>query len=160
MLAILLFETAIQLPRFRDDATIYATSLEVAPRNLLAHTYFARALWLYGRHEEGLREFKISTELAPRSWGTYESYATALAEVGRNEEAIVEYNKALQWTPGPTRFRAFLLYELAAVELKCSEYSGSHEPFDRSRANRPGISELSLLARRGADARRPHQRSG
>jgi Flp pilus assembly protein TadD len=122
VLAILLFETAIQLPRFSDDATIYATSLEVAPRNLLAHTYFARALWLYGRHEEGLREFKISTDLAPRSWGTYESYATALAEVGRNQDAIVEYNKALQWTPRPTRFRAFLLYELAAVELRCSEY--------------------------------------
>jgi Flp pilus assembly protein TadD len=123
VLAILLFETAIQLPRFSDDATIYATSLKVAPRSLLAHTYFARALWFYGRHEESLREFKISTEIAPRSWDTYEGYATALAEDGRNQDAIAEYNKALQWTPGPTRFRAFLLYELAAVELRCSEIS-------------------------------------
>jgi protein O-mannosyl-transferase len=122
VLAILLIDTAFQLPRFSDDTTIYTSALKVAPRSLLAHTYYARALWLYGRHEEGLREFKIGTDLAPRLPAAYEDYATALAEVGRNDDAIAEYNKGLQWSPGPTPFRAFLLYEVAEVELRCSEY--------------------------------------
>ena len=63
VLAILLIDLAVQVPRFRDDNTIFASALEVAPRSLLAHAHYALALWGYGHTEEGLRELRITTEL-------------------------------------------------------------------------------------------------
>jgi protein O-mannosyl-transferase len=122
VLAILLIGTALQVPRFSDDTTIYASALKVAPRSVLAHGFYAEALWTYGRHEEGLREFKITTELSPQSSAAYERYGAALAEIGRDDEAMAEYAKALHWSTRPTLFRAFLLSEVAEIELERSEF--------------------------------------
>jgi tetratricopeptide (TPR) repeat protein len=123
VLAILLADTAIQVPRFSDNVTIYTSALKVAPRNLLAHDFYAAGLWSYGRHEEGLQEFKICTELAPRASATHAHYGTALAEMGRDDEAKVEFARALQLSPRPTEFRAYQLSQLAGIELKHSEFS-------------------------------------
>ncbi len=122
LLAILLVETAIQVPRFSDDTTIYASALKVAPRSVLAHGYYAEALWAYGRREEGLREFKAVTELLPESPAAYERYGAALAQIGRNDEAVAQYAKALQYASRPTAFRAFVLSETAEIELGRGEF--------------------------------------
>ena len=121
ILAVLLVDTAIQVPRFKDDATIYATALRVAPNNVLAHNDYAWALWMYGRHDEGLREFRIATDLSPRSAASHYAYASALSEIGRDAEAAEQYELALHWSPGPTPFRAFLLSEIAEIELRNSQ---------------------------------------
>jgi len=123
VLATLLVDTALQVPRFSDDTTIYASALKVAPHSFLAHGYYAEALWNYGRHEEGLREFKTVTELSPRSGAAHERYGAALAEIGRDDEALAEYKKALELSVRPNPFRAFLLSETAQIELKRSEFS-------------------------------------
>jgi tetratricopeptide (TPR) repeat protein len=122
VLAILLVDMAVQVPRFSDNVTVYASALKVAPRSFLLHRYYAEGLWEYGRHEEGLREFKICTELSPKSAVAYESYGAALAQIGREDEAFAEFGEALQWSPGPTPFRAFILSEMAAIELKRLEF--------------------------------------
>jgi protein O-mannosyl-transferase len=123
VLAILLADTAIQVPRFSDNVTIYTSALKVAPHNLLAHDFYAAGLWMYGRHEEGLQEFKICTELAPRSATTHGHYGIALAEMGRDDDAKGEFAKALQLSPRPTEFRAYQLSQLAGIELRQSEFS-------------------------------------
>jgi tetratricopeptide (TPR) repeat protein len=123
VLAILLADTAIQVPRFSDNVTIYTSALKVAPRNLLAHDFYAAGLWMYGRHEEGLQEFKICTELAPRASATHAHYGAALVEMGRDDEARVEFAKALQLSQRPTEYRAYQLSQLAGIELKHSQYS-------------------------------------
>jgi tetratricopeptide (TPR) repeat protein len=123
VLAILLADTAIQVPRFSDNVTIYTSALKVAPRNLLVHDFYAAGLWMYGRHEEGLQEFKICTELAPRSATTHGHYGMALVEMGRDDDAKAEFAKALQLSPRPTEFRAYQLSQLAGIELKESEFS-------------------------------------
>ena len=122
VLAILLIDTAMQIPRFSDNVTIYTSALKVAPRSLAVHGYFGDALWAYGRHEEALREFKLCTELAPNSSIAYERYGEALNEVGRHNEAAVEFAKALQWSIRPTPFRAHLLSEIARIEIEHSEF--------------------------------------
>jgi Flp pilus assembly protein TadD len=122
VLASLLAGTALQVPRFSDDTTVYASALKVAPRSFLAHGYYAEALWNYGRHEEGLREFKVVTELSPKSGAAHERYGAALAEMGRDDEALAEYMKALEFSVRPNPFRAFLLSEMAELELKRSEF--------------------------------------
>jgi Flp pilus assembly protein TadD len=122
VLAILLIDLAVQVPRFSDNATIYASAIKVAPRSFLAHSYYGEALWMYGRHDEGLREFRIITELSPHSSNAHERYGAALAQIGRDEEAMMEYEEALYWSSSPSEFRASLLSEMAELELKHSEF--------------------------------------
>ena len=121
--AILLASLAMQIPRFTDDATIYATAIQVAPRSFLANSYYAQSLWNYGRTEEGLREFKFVTELAPRSANAHERYGAALEQLGRDDEARAEFNAALGCPPGPPESRALLLSEAAQLELKRADFS-------------------------------------
>jgi tetratricopeptide (TPR) repeat protein len=118
ILAILFAETAVQVPRFSDGISIYESALKVAPRSALAHRYYAFALYSYGHYDDAFREYRITTELQPRDPTSYGSYAEALSEVGRDDEAAAEYTKALNLSPGPTPYRAFLLYRLAVIALK------------------------------------------
>jgi tetratricopeptide (TPR) repeat protein len=121
VLGILLVETTIQVGRFKDNLTVYASAIQVAPNNLLVRSDYALALWAFGHHEESLREFRTATELSPRSAQIHEFYAGELAQSGRDDEAVEEYAKALRWTESPTPFRAFILYEMANLELKHSQ---------------------------------------
>jgi hypothetical protein len=113
LLGILLLETTTQVPRFKD--------LQVAPNDLLVRSDYALALWAFGHHEESLQEFRTATELSPRSAQIHEFYAGELAQSGRDDEAAEEYAKALRWTESPTPFRAFILYEMANLEVKHSQ---------------------------------------
>ena len=109
------------MPRFKDNLTVYASALQVAPNNLLVRSDYALALWAFGHHEESLQEFRTATELSPRSAQIHEFYAGELAQSGRDDEAVEEYAKALRWTESPTPFRAFILYEMANLEVKHSQ---------------------------------------
>ncbi|MCU1341885.1 MAG: Tetratricopeptide repeat protein, partial [Candidatus Acidoferrum typicum] len=122
ILAILLIATAVHVPAFSDNTTIYASALKIAPTNRLVHGFYAEALWSHGRHDEGLREFRITTELAPNSDAAHERYGSALAEIGRDDEAMTEFSEALRWSSSQTPFRAFILSEMAGIELKRSEF--------------------------------------
>lgn len=120
-LLILLTETSLQLPRFSDGVSLFESAAQVAPRNALARRYLAFALCGYGRYEEAFREYRIVTVLRPQDAVSHESYAEALGVVGRDDEASAEYEKALQWSPKPTPYRAFLYYRLASIKIKHSE---------------------------------------
>ncbi len=123
VLTILLLKTTVQVPRFKDNLTIYASALEVAPGNVLVHYDYALALWVFGQHEASLREFHDTTERWPKSAQMLQAYARELAESGRDEEAIAEYSHALRWSPDATPFRALILYEMAGSEVKELEFA-------------------------------------
>jgi tetratricopeptide (TPR) repeat protein len=123
VLVALFISLVIQLPRFENDLTIYSSALEVAPHSFLARSYYAESLWSFGHREEGLREFKNVTELSSHSARAHERYGAALAEISRDNDALDEYSEALRWSPDATEFRAFLLSEMAEVELKQSNFS-------------------------------------
>ena len=122
--------TAIQVPRFKDELSVYESALKVAPRNILLRRYYAAALWNRipqvrepsVRREEALREFLLNTELLPESALDHENYATALAQAGRDEQAATQHKRALQVdSGGPTHLRATILYRLAGLDLKHSK---------------------------------------
>ena len=121
ILAILFIETASQVPRFKDGVTVYASALKVDPNDAIVHDGYARSLSNSGNQEEALREFRITTELAPKWSFARDTYALLLIEAGRDDEAASELATALRWSPAPNLFRAHLLYELAALELKSSD---------------------------------------
>lgn len=121
VLAALLLDTAVQVPRFSDDIVIYQTALEVAPDNVTAHRFYAAALWQSGRVEEALQQFRRTIELSPESARDYESYAEALAESGRDEEALIQYGAGLRHTPPASDLRAWILCRMATIEANHSE---------------------------------------
>ncbi|HEX4641918.1 MAG TPA: tetratricopeptide repeat protein [Candidatus Acidoferrales bacterium] len=120
ILAVLLVETAVQVPRFTDGITLFESALKVAPSNAIAHRDYAFALNSYGRYDESFREYRIAAEMRPRDAAAHGSFGEALAEVGRDEDAAAEYEKALRLSPKPTPYRAFLLYRIAAIKVKYS----------------------------------------
>jgi protein O-mannosyl-transferase len=128
--AMLLVMTAVQVPRFKDELSLYEDALKVAPRNELLRRYYAATLWNgvprvsepSALREEALREFRVNTELWPELELGHVNYATALAQAGRDEEAATQFKRALQLdSGGPTQLRASILYRLAALELKHSK---------------------------------------
>jgi hypothetical protein len=128
--AILLVMTAVQVPRFKDELSVYESALKVAPRNVLLRRLYAKALWSAvprvsepsALREEALREFRVNIELWPELELGYENYAVALAQVGRDEEAAAQYRRALQLDSfGPTHLRASILSRLAGLDLKLSK---------------------------------------
>ena len=119
ILALLFSDTAVQVPRFTDEKTLYENALRVAPHNAPAHRYYAYALWSSGDYEGAFREFRTTLALAPADF-VYGSYGDALVEAGRDVEAAGEYATALRWSPKPTPYRAFLLYRLATLEIRDS----------------------------------------
>jgi 4-amino-4-deoxy-L-arabinose transferase-like glycosyltransferase len=127
---VLLVITAFQVPRFKDELSVYESALKVAPNNILLRRHYAAALWNSVQHvrepsadrDKALREFLVNIELMPELPLGYEQYAAALAQVGRDEEAATQYRKALQVdTGGPSHFRARILYRLAELDLPHSQ---------------------------------------
>ena len=121
ILAALLAETAVQIPRFSDDIAVYQSALEVAPRSLTARRFYATALWQSGRQEEALQQFHRTIELSRESAQDYESYAEALAEIGREREALAEYTEGLRYAPPASDLRAWMLCRMAIIEADNSE---------------------------------------
>jgi protein O-mannosyl-transferase len=130
LVAMLLVMTAVQLPRFKDELSVYENALKVAPRNILLRRYYAGVLWSKvpkvrepsARREEAIREFLINIELLPESPLGHENYAEVLEQVGRDEEAATEYRKALQLDSGvPSHFREHILYRLAGLDVQHSK---------------------------------------
>lgn len=125
--ATLLVVTVVEVPRFKDDLSVYRNALQTAPRNILLRRYYVAALWNTvprvsepsDLREQALREFQVNTELLPESPLDHENYATALAQAGRDEEAAAQHRMALQEESGaPTHLRATILYRLAQVDLR------------------------------------------
>ena len=116
VLAAFLLDTAVQVPRFRDDIAVYRSALEIAPRSVTAHRFYATALWQSGRREEALQQFHQTIELSPETPQDHESYAEALAEIGRDQEALAEYAEGLRYAPAASDLRAWILCRMATIE--------------------------------------------
>jgi tetratricopeptide (TPR) repeat protein len=119
--------TAVQVPRFKDELSVYESALKVAPRNVLLRRRYVEALWNRipqvrepsALRDEALRQFRVNIELWPELELGYERYGAALAQIGRDEEAATQYRIALRLdTGGPTHLRASILYRLAELDLK------------------------------------------
>lgn len=154
--AMFLVMTAIQVPKFRDELSVYENALKVAPRNILLRRYYAATLWNTvpqvrepsARREEALREFLINTQLAPDSALDRENYATALAQAGQDEEAATEHKTALQLDSGErTHLRAIILYRLAGLDLNHSKLEEAESCLREAIAIEPNaMSYHALLA--------------
>jgi protein O-mannosyl-transferase len=153
----LLVMTAVQVPKFKDELTVYGSALKVAPRNVLLRRRYVAALWNSvpqvrepsAPREQALREFVVNIELWPQLELGYENYGAALAQIGRDEEAAAQYRKALQLDSGGlTHFRASVLYRLAGLDVKLSNLDEAERCIREAVAIDPkAMSYHALLAR-------------
>ena len=127
--ATLLLLTATDVPRFKDELSIYESALKVAPHNVLLRRRYAAALWNKvpqvrvpsDSRDRALHEYVVNIQMWPELELGYENYGAVLAQMGRDEEAATQYRKALRLdTGGPSHLRASILYRLAALDLKLS----------------------------------------
>lgn len=121
LIAALLVLLVLQVPRFRDESSLYESALKVAPESVVGHEYYATALWMHGEREQAFREFRRVIELTPDDTLAYQSYASALQEAGRNKEALEVYRKALKLSPDNGRYRAYVLYRTGSLELDAGD---------------------------------------
>jgi tetratricopeptide (TPR) repeat protein len=156
LVATLLIITSVQVPRFKDELSVYESALKVAPRNVLLRRRYVEALW--NRiprvrepsvlRDEALKQFRVNIDLWPELELGYERYGAALAQVGRNEEAATQYRIALRLdTGGPTHLRASILYRLAVLDLELSKWEEAEGCLREASAIDPkAISYHALLA--------------
>lgn len=157
--ATLLVTTAVQVPRFKDELSVYESALKIAPRNILLRRFYVAALWNQVQHvrepsalrEKALREFHVNIELGPELELDYINYATALDRAGFDQDAITQYKRALQLDPldpgGPTHLRATILFRLAPLELKQSKLEEAESCLREALAINPkAIGYHALLA--------------
>jgi protein O-mannosyl-transferase len=128
--AAFLIIASVQVPRFKDELSVYRSALKVAPRNIVLRRYYVAALWnqvpqvreASALRDAALREFRVNIELGPQLELDYVNYATALDRAGLDEQAITQYKRALELDPGgPSHLRATILYRLATVDLRQSK---------------------------------------
>ena len=115
----------MQVPRFQDEVSVYASALKVAPQNSELHHYFASALWKYNRKAEAIEEFQTAIALRPGSIPEYTDYASALEELGDHRQALAEYRHALALAPPGNQARPQLLYHVARMEIATSDLEGA-----------------------------------
>ena len=98
----------------------FERSIELNPRNAIAHHFFGFYLGLMGRYEEGYTELTRAIRLDPQSgvihWGLGAVYLSAR----RYDQAIEQFEKALDLDPGIVQ-----AYGLLGVAYLCKSM---HEP--------------------------------
>ena len=157
--ATLLVSTAVQVPRFKDELSVYESALKIAPRNILLRRFYVTALLNQVQHlrepstlrDKALSELHVNIELGPELELDYINYATALDRAGFDEKAITQYKRALQLDPldgGPTHLRATILFRLAPLELKQSNLQEAESCLREALAIDPkAIGYHAMLAR-------------
>jgi tetratricopeptide (TPR) repeat protein len=86
---LLLAASSLQRTRqWKDDLTLFRTTVERAPRSVKARTDFSVALAKSGHLEDAVREAKEALRLLPEYPPAADAYGSALTQTGRSREAI------------------------------------------------------------------------
>ena len=155
-LSALLVQLVLQVPRFQSEDSIYSSALKVSPDSVLAHAFYASALWTHGNREQAFREFRRGVELTPESSAAHEAYALALEQDGRSTESLAEYEIALRLSPGISQSRAYLLYKVGSLELESGNATAGTEHLQEAVAIDPNsLNYHAELARAFKEIGRP-----
>ena len=91
--------TWVQSGMYRNQITLYETTLRQNPAAWLAHNNLATVLTLAGRSEEAIPHLEAALKLNPGMAQAYSNLGDNLTRLGRAKEAIPHLEKALQLQP-------------------------------------------------------------
>ncbi len=91
--------TWVQIPYWKDSASLYRHAIAVTDANYLAHQNLGVDLVAQGNYQEGMRELYTSLEENQDSPHGRNSLGVALYMTGRKEEAIVQFTQSIRLLP-------------------------------------------------------------
>jgi Flp pilus assembly protein TadD len=86
--------------RFRDETTLWTSTVERAPESWMAHKNLAYALELQGRPEAAAAQYEEALRLQPDFPEARNNLGTLLSAEGRYPAAIAQFREALRVDPG------------------------------------------------------------
>ncbi|HKY33631.1 MAG TPA: tetratricopeptide repeat protein [Candidatus Polarisedimenticolia bacterium] len=84
---------------WRDDFTLFQTTVITSPRSAMAHANLGAAYQKLGRMQEAEEAYRRSLQIDPHRAGAQYSLATLLEATGRPDEAIRYYQEAVRLRP-------------------------------------------------------------
>lgn len=100
VLLVLAIMTWRQAGLYRDQATLFAHALSVAPDSYMATSNYAAGLMLQGRHEEAREPLQKAVAQNPRDKASFTNLGMIHLGSGRLEEARESFEAALAVDPG------------------------------------------------------------
>lgn len=96
VLALLSWRTALHLPAWTNDVSLWAATLPYCSRSAYCHSSFGLALLGVGRYQQGLEALTTAVRIDPQSRVFLVYLADALALYARNYPAAIDaYNRAV-----------------------------------------------------------------
>jgi tetratricopeptide (TPR) repeat protein len=127
----------VQTSRWRDDATLYAYTLSVNPRSVMARNNTGQALEERGLLEEALVQYRQALEVAPDFQDALNNVGNVLFKLGRYDDAIRHYTDVFRRADGHTETIARMHNNLGAAYLKTGRYDEAVAEFRRASAIDP-----------------------
>ncbi len=100
ILALLAARTWVQVPVWKDDATLFGYLLAAAPENYRSRLELAQRYDREGRFDQALGEVARAAALVPGHFNVRLNHGQRLLQAGRPQEAIGEFEAAAAIAPG------------------------------------------------------------
>ncbi len=140
-LAVLLALSVAQASRWKDDATLYAHTLAVNPRSLVAHNNLGQALEERGEYEAALAHYRAALDADPGDANVLNNVGNVLYKEGRYDDAIGHYTDVLGRSGVPAMTAARMHNNLGAAYIKKEMYDQALVELRRAITLDPGYLE-------------------
>ncbi len=98
-LGLLSVRTAMQVPYWRDNQSLFDHALELNPNSWIARLNLATLLAQEGKLDEAVAQFRALLRLKPTYAEAYNNLGSALSRQGKLDEAVEQYREALRVNP-------------------------------------------------------------
>ncbi len=96
--------TQSQLKYWQNSLTLFGRSIEVTPRNALAHCYLGAALLDSGKTDQAAGHFRTALEIFPNYAYAYNYLGAVFIRKGNLDGAIAHFQRAAEILPGRAEF--------------------------------------------------------
>ncbi len=139
--AALLALSIVQASRWQDDATLYAHTLAVNPRSLVAHNNLGQALEERAEYEAALAHYRAALDADPGDANVLNNVGNVLYKQGRYDDAIRHYTEVLGQGSVPAVTAARMHNNRAAAYIKREMYDQAVADLQRAIALDPAYLE-------------------
>jgi tetratricopeptide (TPR) repeat protein len=133
------WRSATRQPVWRDTGTLFAQSVQDAPRNYRVHWTYALYLYENGYRESAFKELATAMELFPADPSLFADAGDLYRTDGQCDRSIVLYGRALALTPG----LRFTRSRLASCYMRLGRFAEArHELLRLAAEGAPEYAEL------------------
>jgi tetratricopeptide (TPR) repeat protein len=125
--------TMTRIPDWKDELTLFQTTVAASPDNARAHTALGSSLFDLGRYDEAVNEFRMAVRLNKKYAPGWSGLARTEAKLGHMEQAHDAMFIATDLDPN----NAAYYNSLGILEFQVKQYADAAESFQRALILRP-----------------------